>query len=58
MVVLGCVAPRVGLPQGPTSRVEMLSKGARAFVELPPLSCGATYGAAVIAVDKSRSASG
>jgi len=58
LVVPGGFVPRVGLPQGPTSRVEMLSKGARAFVELPPLSCGATYGAAVIAVDESRSASG
>jgi hypothetical protein len=61
LVVIGGVVPRVGVTQGrdvPTSRVEMLSKGARAFVELPPLSCGAIYGAAAIAVDESRSAAG
>jgi hypothetical protein len=34
----------------------MLSKGAEAFVELPPLSCGAIYSAAAIAVDESRAA--
>jgi hypothetical protein len=36
----------------------MLSKGGGAFVELPPLSCGAIYGAAAIAVDESDSALG
>jgi len=36
----------------------MLSKGAGAFVELPPLSCGAISGAAAIAVDESDSALG
>jgi len=36
----------------------MLSKGARAFVELPPLSCGVVSGAAAIAVDETHSASG
>ena len=61
LVVLGGVAPGVGVPQGlnvVTSRVEMLLKGARAFVELPPLSCGAIYGAAAIAVDETHSTSG
>jgi len=38
--------------------VEMLSKGEGAFVELPPLSCGAIYDAAAIAVDESHSALG
>jgi hypothetical protein len=59
LVVIGGVVPRVGVTQGldvPTSRVEMLSKGAEAFVELPPLSCGAIYSAAAIAVDESRAA--
>jgi len=32
--------------------------GAGAFVELPPLSCGAVYGAAAITVDESDSALG
>jgi hypothetical protein len=36
----------------------MLSKGAGAFVELPPLSFGGTSAAAVIAVDESDSALG
>jgi len=36
----------------------MLSNGAEAFVEISPLSCGASFGAAVIAVDKTHSASG
>jgi hypothetical protein len=36
----------------------MLSKGAGAFEELPPLSCGAISGAAAIAVDETHSASG
>jgi hypothetical protein len=36
----------------------MLSKGEGAFVELPPLSCGAIYGAVAIAVDESHSALG
>jgi len=43
LVVLGGWAPGVGVPHGqgaPASRVEMLSKGEGAFVELPPLSCG------------------
>jgi hypothetical protein len=53
--------PGVGVRQGKstfTSRVEMLSKGAGAFVELPPLSCGAIQGAAALAVDESHSALG
>jgi hypothetical protein len=36
----------------------MLPKGAGAFVELPPLSCGAICGAAAIAVDESDSTLG
>jgi hypothetical protein len=36
----------------------MLSKGAEAFVELPPLSCGAIADAAVVAVDEEYSAHG
>jgi hypothetical protein len=60
LVVLGGLAPGGGTTQGlaPTSRVEMLSKGEGAFVELPPLSCGAISGAAAIAVDESHSALG
>jgi hypothetical protein len=60
LVVLGGWAPGAGILSGlvPTSRVEMLSKGARAFVELSPLSYGALFGAAAIAVDETRSASG
>jgi hypothetical protein len=38
--------------------VEILSKGAGAFVELPPLSRGGTSAAAAIAVDESDSALG
>jgi hypothetical protein len=55
LVVLGGIASRV---MARTPRVEMLSKGAEAFVELPPLSCGAISGAAAIAVDESDSALG
>jgi hypothetical protein len=60
LVVLDDWAPGAGVLLGlvPTSRVEMLPKGAQAFVELPPLSCGAIYGAAAIAVDESDSAAG
>jgi hypothetical protein len=60
LVVLGGMAPRVGVPRdlAPTSRMEMLSKGEGAFVELPPLSCGAIHGAAAIAVDESHSVLG
>jgi hypothetical protein len=60
LVVLGGMAYGVGVRQGPAStpRVEMLSKGAGAFVELPPLSWGAISGAAAIAVDESHSALG
>jgi hypothetical protein len=60
LVVLGGIASGVRVPQGraPTPRVEMLSKGAGAFVELPLLSCGAISGAAAIAVDESDSALG
>jgi hypothetical protein len=36
----------------------MLSQGAGAFVELPPLSCGVIYGAVAIAVDETHSALG
>jgi hypothetical protein len=60
LVVLGGFAPGVGYPGGlgPTSRVERLSKGGGAFVELPPLSCGTIYGAVAIAVNESDSALG
>jgi len=60
LVVLGGIASGVRVPQSvaPTPRVEMLSKGAGAFVELPPLSWGAISGAAAIAVDESDSALG
>jgi hypothetical protein len=60
LVVLGGMAQGGGSHQGfaPTSRVEMLSRGAEAFVELPPLSCGAMYLAAAIVVDESESALG
>jgi hypothetical protein len=60
LVVLGGSAPSSAVPQGqaPSSRVEMLSKGEGAFVELPPLSCGAIQGAAAITVDESHSALG
>jgi hypothetical protein len=60
LVVLGGVAPCSGIPGGrtPTSRVEMLSKRQAAFVELPPLSCGAILGAVAITVDESHSALG
>jgi hypothetical protein len=42
----------------PTSSVEMLPSGQAAFVELPPLSCGAIYGAVAIPVEESDSALG
>jgi len=60
VVVLGGFVPCVGISHGASrsSRVEMLSKGAGAFVELPQLSCGAISGAAAIAVDETHSASG
>jgi hypothetical protein len=60
LVVLGRMAQGGGSNQDftLTSRVEMLSKGAGAFVELPPLSCGAMYLAAAIVVDESESALG
>jgi hypothetical protein len=43
---------------GVTSSVEMLSAEEGAFVDLPPLSCGAIRGAAAIAVEESDSAAG
>jgi len=58
LVVLGGLASGVGVSQdhdAPTSGVEMLSKGEGAFMELPPLSCGAIYGVAAIAVEESHS---
>jgi hypothetical protein len=61
LIALGGFVPCAEGAQGlvvPTSRVEMLSKGAETFVELPPLSCGAIYDAAAIAVDETSSASG
>jgi len=61
LIVLGGLATRSGALNGraaPTSRVEMRSNGEEAFVELPPLSCGAIYNAAAIAVDESQSALG
>jgi hypothetical protein len=56
LVVLGGVTSAGGL----TSSVEMLSyeEGEGAFVDLPPLSCGAIRGAAAIAVEESDSAAG
>jgi hypothetical protein len=36
----------------------MLSKGAGAFVELPPLSCGAISGAAVVVMNEDNSVQG
>jgi hypothetical protein len=45
--------------EGCTSSVEMLSsEGERAFVDLPPLSCGGIHGAGAIAVAESDSAMG
>jgi hypothetical protein len=41
-----------------TSSVERLSSEEGAFVDLPPLSCGAIQGAAAIAVEESDSAAG
>jgi hypothetical protein len=60
LVVLGGMAPGGGNNQRPsrTSRVEMLLEGAGAFVELPPLSCGAITGAAVVVVDEKDSVRG
>jgi hypothetical protein len=60
VVVLGDLIPGGGITRGlaPTSRVEMLSKGGGAFVELPPLSCGPIIGAVAIAVDETHSALG
>jgi len=60
LVVLGGVPPGGGNNQGPspTSRVEMLLEGAGAFVELPPLSCGAIADAAAVAVDEEDSVHG
>ena len=61
LVVLGGTAPGGrGNNQRriPTSRVEMLLEGAGAFIELPPLSCGAISGAAVVVVDEDDSVRG
>jgi len=61
VVVIGGRAPGDGKNQrlSRTSRVEMLSKGAGgAFVELPPLSCGAISDAAAVAVDEKDSVQG
>jgi hypothetical protein len=61
LVVIGGTFPGSGISQGrfpPTSRVEMLGKGEEAFVELPPLSCGAVFGAVAITVDERHSALG
>jgi hypothetical protein len=58
LVVLGGLASSQTRGIAPTSRVEMLPKGEGAFVELPPLSCGAISGAAAIVVDESHSALG
>jgi hypothetical protein len=60
LVVLGGQAKGGGSNQGiaPTSRVEMLSKGAEAFAELPPLSCDGIYATVAIAVNESESALG
>ena len=60
LVVMGGMVSGSGIHRGPTatSRVEMLSQGAGAFVELPPLSCGAIFDAVAIAVDETHSALG
>jgi hypothetical protein len=60
LVVFGGRAQGGGSNQGIalTLRVEMLSKGAGAFVELLPLSCGGIALAAAIVVDESDSALG
>jgi hypothetical protein len=58
LVALGGATPGSGIRRISTSRVEMLSKKKGAFVELPPLSCGAIYAAAAITVDESHSALG
>jgi hypothetical protein len=59
LVVLGGLASSQTRGIAPTSRLEMLSRGeGAAFVELPPLSCGAISGAAAIVVDESHSALG
>jgi len=60
LVALGGMAPRGGNNQvvGPTSRVEILLEGAEAFVELPPLSCGAIADAAAVALDEEDSVHG
>jgi hypothetical protein len=58
LAVLGGFVPRVGEEEIRSRRVEMLSKGAGAFIKLPPLSCGGIHGAAAIAVDETHSASG
>jgi hypothetical protein len=64
LVVLGGTAPGGGdnPDTSPTSRVEMLLNGAGtragAFVELPPLSCGAISSAAAFAVDEQDSVQG
>jgi hypothetical protein len=55
LVVLGGSTGGYG---GITSSVEMLSSEEGAFVDLPPLSCGAFWGAAAIAVEESDSAAG
>jgi hypothetical protein len=53
LVVLGGVTEGGGC-----SRVEILSAGAEAFVNLPPLSCGKIWEATAIAVEESDSAAG
>ena len=61
-VVRGALVVLGGVKQGgvKTSRVEMLSssKEGGAFVDLPPLSCGAIFCAAAVAVAESDSAAG
>jgi hypothetical protein len=58
-VVRGALVVLGGRTQGGySSRVQILSAGAEAFVNLPSLSCGKISDAAVIAVEESESAAG
>jgi hypothetical protein len=57
LVVLGVVTQGGGGLDS-NSRVEILSEGAEAFVNLPTLSCSKISDAAVIAVEESESAAG
>jgi hypothetical protein len=58
LVVLGGATPGGGGVLNSNSRVQILSEGAAAFVNLPPLSCGKIWEAAAIGVEESESAAG